>query len=122
MKNKPKIGDLRHLVDIQNATDTTDDAGGFTQVYDTVTSVFASIKPKKGTEVYGEGSQGMQLENSITHEIFIRWRNDFTFNNSSRIVFDDRAGTTRTFNVRSILNLEEKDRFFKISAEENVAV
>ena len=76
MKNKPKIGDLRHLVDIQNATDTTDDAGGFTQVYDTVTSVFASIKPKKGTEVYGEGSQGMQLENAITHEIFIRWRDD----------------------------------------------
>ena len=122
MKNKPKIGDLRHLVDIQNATDTTDDAGGFTQVYDTVTSVFASIKPKKGTENYSEGSQGMQLENPITHEIFMRWRNDFTFNNSSKIIFNDRAGTTRTFNVRSILNLEEKDRFFKISAEENVAV
>jgi|TARA_Y100000310_G_scaffold108521_1_gene106919 SPP1 family predicted phage head-tail adaptor len=122
MKNKPKIGDLRHLVDIQNATDTTDDAGGFTQVYDTVTSVFASIKPKKGTEVYGEGSQGMQLENAITHEIFIRWRDDVTFNTSSRIIFNDRKGITRTFNVRSILNLEEKDRFFKISAEENVAV
>ena len=31
MKDKPKIGDLRHLVSLQNSTNTTDGAGGFTQ-------------------------------------------------------------------------------------------
>ena len=48
MKDKPKIGDLRHLVSLQNSTNTTDGAGWFTQSYSTIADVFASIHPKKG--------------------------------------------------------------------------
>ena len=117
MKNKPKIGDLRHLITIQNSTNTSDDAGGFTQAYSDTASVFASITPVKGSEQYSDGSQAMQIENPITHEIFIRYRDDITIANSSKIVFGSRE-----FNIRSILNLEEKNRFMKIEAEENVAI
>tara|TARA_R100001443_G_scaffold487_3_gene2000 strand:+ start:14826 stop:15179 length:354 start_codon:yes stop_codon:yes gene_type:complete len=117
MKNKPKIGDLRHLVEIQNSTRTTDDAGGYTNSYSTVCRVFASIKPKKGLEVFNTGSSGMQIENPVTHEIFIRYRDDVTISNTSKIVFG-----TREFNIKSILNMEERDRFYKIEAEEHVAI
>tara|TARA_R110001592_G_scaffold65538_1_gene200996 strand:+ start:205 stop:564 length:360 start_codon:yes stop_codon:yes gene_type:complete len=117
MKNKPKIGDLRHLITIQNATETSDSAGGFTQTYSNTANIFASISPVKGSEQYSDGSQGMQIENPITHEIFIRYRDDITISNASKIVFGSRE-----FNIRTILNLEEKNRFLKIEAEENVAI
>ena len=117
MKNKPKIGNLRHMVEIKNASTTSDDAGGFSESYSTVANVFASITPKRGTEVYSDGQNAMQIENPITHEIFIRYRDDITLNNSSKIIFGERQ-----FNVRSILNIEEKNRFFKIEAQENVAI
>ena len=117
MKNKPKIGNLRHMVEIQNASTTSDDAGGFTESYSTVANVFASITPKRGNERYSEGAAGMQIENPVTHDIFIRYRDDITIDNTSKIVFGER-----NFNIRSILNLEEKDRFYKIEVEENVAV
>ena len=117
MKEKPKVGDLRHLIDIQNSTNTSDGAGGFTQSYSTIASVYASITPKRGNERYSEGAAGMQIENPVTHDIFIRYRDDITIDNTSKIVFGER-----NFNIRSILNLEEKDRFYKIEVEENVAV
>ena len=117
MRNKPKIGDLRHLVEIQNSTRTTDDAGGYTNSYSTVCKVFASINPKRGTEIWSTGSSAMQIENPITHEIFIRYRDDVTISNTSKIIFG-----TREFNIKSILNMEEKDAFYKIEAEEHVAI
>ena len=113
MKDKPKVGDLRHLISLQNSTNTSDGAGGFTQSYSTIADVFASINPKKGTETFSDGAQGMQVENPVTHEIFIRYRDDITINNTTKIVFG-----TREFNIRSILNLEEKNRLLKIEAEE----
>ena len=112
MKDKPKIGDLRHLVSLQNSTNTSDGAGGFTQSYSTIADVFASINPKKGNEIFSDGAQ-----NPVTHEIFIRYRDDVTINNTTKIVFG-----TREFNIRSILNLEEKNRFLKIEAEEHTAI
>jgi SPP1 family predicted phage head-tail adaptor len=117
MKDKPKIGDLRHLVSLQNSTNTSDGAGGFTQSYSTIADVFASINPKKGNEIFSDGAQGMQVENPVTHEIFIRYRDDVTISNTTKIVFG-----TREFNIRSILNLEEKNRFLKIEAEEHTAI
>ena len=117
MKDKPKLGDLRHLVSLQNSTNTSDGAGGFTQSYSTIADVFASITPKKGSELFSDGSQGMQIENPVTHDIFIRYRDDVTISNITKIVFG-----TREFNRRSILNLEEKNRFLKIEAEEHVAI
>ena len=86
-------------------------------IKDAVANVFASITPKRGTEVYSDGQNAMQIENPITHEIFIRYRDDITLNNSSKIIFGERQ-----FNIRSILNIEEKNRFFKIEAQENVAI
>ena len=80
-------------------------------------SVSATSRPKRGTEVYSDGQNAMQIENPITHEIFIRYRDDITLNNSSKIIFGERQ-----FNIRSILNIEEKNRFFKIEAQENVAI
>ena len=56
MKDKPKIGDLRHLVSLQNSTNTSDGAGGFTQSYSTIADVFASINPKKGNEIFSDGA------------------------------------------------------------------
>ena len=117
MKNKPKIGDLRHLIEIQNATQTSDSAGGYTNAYNLVAKVFASITPKRGNEAYSEGQHGSQIENPITHEIFIRYRDDVTIDNASKIVFGERE-----FNIRSILDLEEKNRFLKIEAQEHVAI
>ena len=78
MKDKPKVGDLRHLISLQNSTNTSDGAGGFTQSYSTIADVFASINPKKGNETFSDGAQGMQVEHPVTHEIFIRYRDSYS--------------------------------------------
>lgn len=104
------IGQMRHRVTIQSERRTTDtDGSAALRWYDDV-KVYAAITPRAGSESF----HGMQIEGRVTHEITIRYRADVT--PKKRIYWNSRA-----FNIRAVLNVNERDRWLKIAAEEGVA-
>jgi len=105
-----KIGQMRHLVTIQSTSNSADGGGGYTQSWSTVEAVYAAIKPASGRESYRQG----QIQDDTTHEITIRHR---AMNANYRISFDSRL-----FNIKSIKNIDERNRYMVLSCTEGVAV
>ena len=105
-----RVGQLRHQITLQGQGTTRDSGGGISSGWSTIASVYADIKPKSGKEVYAQG----KLVGSVSHEITVRYRTDIT--NSSRISFDSKL-----FNIRAIINVDERDRFLKLLCEQGVA-
>ena len=104
------IGRMRHRVTIQKGTDTTDAGGGRSVSWGTLKEVFADIQPQSGTNVYRHD----QEQEHVTHKIIIRHREDIGTN--YRIKFG-----TRIFNIHSIINESERNRFLVLNCEEGVA-
>ena len=104
------IGKMRYKVKLQEPTSTTDAGGGRSQVWDTLGVIWANIVPKSGKETYQHG----QITDTTTHDVYIRYRSDV--NAKHRICYG-----TRTFNIQSILNVEERDRFCLLSCVEGEA-
>lgn len=108
------IGALRHRVTIEAENGTADGAGGLTNPWANpiqVATVWAKISPLNG----GEQLRAMQLEDRVSHRIRMRYRADVTAQHRLRL-------GTRAFNIRSILNDGERNRWLTILAEEGVAV
>ncbi len=105
-----KVGSLKYTIIIERTTKTPDGSGGNTVVWNTHKTLRAKITPLSGRErVYAQ-----RLESNITHRILFRYTTD--------ILPSDRINLNgRYFNIRSILNLEEANRFLELSAEEGVA-
>jgi SPP1 family predicted phage head-tail adaptor len=104
------IGKMRYRVKLESATDTTDSGGGRSQAYATKAFLYANIKPISGTETFRQG----KVASDTTHELIIRYRSDI--DTKYRICYG-----TRVFNIKSILNIDERDRFLKLSCKEGVA-
>ena len=104
---------LRHVVVIQAENPTTDAGGGQTDpwaVPTVVATVRACIEPLKGFEKL----RAMQLEDSVSHRFTMRWRSGVIAKH--RLKFG-----TRLFNVRSVINVDERSRWLEILADEGVA-
>lgn len=104
------LGKFRHFITLQGQGTSRDTGGGISSGFSTIASVYANVVPKSGKEVYKQG----KLIGSVTHEITIRHRTDIT--NASRISFNNKL-----FNIRSIVNIDERDRYLKLMCEEGVA-
>ena len=104
------IGSMREQITIQNLGTTRDSGGGISSIYSDSQTVQASIKPLNGKEVYKQG----KLQDQVTHEIMIR-------HNSSVTAKDRIKFGSRFFNIRSVINVDERSRYMKILAEEGVA-
>lgn len=103
---------LRHSISIQQESRVADGGGGSTLSWTNVaTGISAAIEPLRG----GERLRAMQLEDSITHKVTIRYRAGVTA--AMRILFG-----ARVFNIRAVINPGERDRWLEIMAEEGVAV
>ncbi len=108
------IGALRHRVAIEAENATADGAGGLTDPWTNpiqVASVWAEITPLTGAEQL----RAMRLEDRVSHRIRMRYRADVTPQHRFRL-------GRRVFNIRSVLNEDERDRWLTILAEEGVAV
>ena len=104
---------MRHPIDFQSENPSTDAGGGETDPWaspTTFASVKACIEPFGG----GESMFAMQLQDSVTHKVTIRYRAGIIA--KMRIKFG-----TRFFNIRRVINIEERNRFLEILAEEGVA-
>tara|TARA_R110000782_G_C14774715_1_gene409407 strand:+ start:357 stop:686 length:330 start_codon:yes stop_codon:yes gene_type:complete len=105
------IGKMRYKVKVETATNTRDAGGGLSQAFGAVAFIFANIKPKSANSTYRQGI----LQEKVTHEITIRYRQDIDTN--SKITYG-----TRSFAVNGIINVDERDRFLTLLCEEGVAI
>lgn len=63
-------GDLRHRLVLEEAQRVSDGAGGFTEDWVTVATVWAAIEPGGG----GEGVDSGRLAGRMTHGVTLRYR------------------------------------------------
>lgn len=104
-------GKLRHVIDIERETKTPDGIGGSYLDWSVVASPRAYIKPMSG----GERFHAMRIEANITHRIYIRYQTGLR--EGDRINFNGRL-----MQIRALINLEEKNRWLEIYADEGQAV
>jgi SPP1 family predicted phage head-tail adaptor len=110
--------DMRHTIVFQAENSTADGAGGFTAPWASptdVATVRACVEPLRGFERL----RSMQLENPVTHKITTRFRTGLK--PEHRIKFTNN-GETRFFNIVSIINIEERNRWIEIMAIQGVAL
>ena len=105
------IGKMRYRVKVETATNTRDAGGGLTQSYTPVTFIYANIKPLKADSTYRQG----KVQEKVSHELTIRYMDNISTNH--RISFG-----SRTFNIKGIVNVDERDRFLKLLCNEGVAI
>jgi SPP1 family predicted phage head-tail adaptor len=101
--------DLRHRVRIEQGIVTSDGAGGRSVTWALFEETWAWIAPLTGEEKF----LAEQLEDKITHTIRMRFRDGIT--PSMRITFEDRV-----FNIRAVLNPEERDWVLTLLCDEGV--
>lgn len=102
-----QAGRLRTRIDIQQPVRTPDRAGGFTQNWSTMTTVWAEILPLSGKEVFEQ----MRLQSKISHKITIRHRDGVT--GAMRI----KAGGT-IYLIKAIINPRNLNESLELYCEE----
>lgn len=96
---------------IQQSVVGKDAGGGSTgPTWVTFAKARAAIDPVRGSERL----RAMQIEDTVTHRITIRYRAGITA--KMRVKFG-----TRVMNIRAVLNWKEENRWLDIMAEEGVA-
>lgn len=108
-----RIGELRHRLTLEAARGVADGGGGRADPWAnplTVASLWGKVEPLTGNERL----HAMQIQDRVSHRIVIRHRAGVT--PAMRIVFGDRV-----FNIRAVINVEERGRFLELLCEEGVA-
>jgi SPP1 family predicted phage head-tail adaptor len=99
--------ELRHRVTFQRTKQTEDTAGGFTESWIDIASVWAKIEPVKSYERF----VAMQTETHVSHKITIRYNKDVT--TAKRMLFDGRV-----FDITGVVNVNEDNIAMVITAIE----
>lgn len=105
-----RAGRLRHRLQIQSATKTRTDTGGFTETWTTDATVWGAVEPFRGREYWNN----QQMQGEATHRIVLRHRGSVT--PANRILFG-----ARVFNVIEALNPDERRISLELMAKEVVA-
>jgi SPP1 family predicted phage head-tail adaptor len=101
------IGDLRHRLTIQQPQTVSGK-----QTWSTYQDgVRAFIDPQRGAEV----ARGLEEPNEVVHDVWIRYRPGVR--PKMRLLVD---GTTRTLEIVSVIDLEERRMWLHLSATEVV--
>ena len=66
---KPRIGDLRHRIQLQRYTEKEDSGHGTIKTWETIATVYANIIPVNGLVTFDT----QQIDKKITHKIIIRY-------------------------------------------------
>ena len=102
-----RIGDLRQRVIIEVPNRTSDGGGGADDAWVLVAEVWAYVKPLTGSEVV----EADAIAGRVSHEVWMRHRDDVE--PEMRFRMDDRV-----FDVRWVVNVDERDQFLKCFVEE----
>lgn len=102
-----RTGLMRRKVTIRAMTRTSDGMGGYTETPTDITGINAQIYPLEGREQVEAMQTGMQRP----HRIVMRYREGMT--GAKTLVYG-----TRTFDIKSLVDPEERHRELHILAEE----
>lgn len=112
------LGRFQHRLTIQSRTRGSDGGGGASTTWADVDTVWGQIEGTGGNErLYGD-----QIEARTTHRITIRFRRDVAAKN--RILYSyavDGTNYTRTFNINTVINVGERDKYLELRCSEGVA-
>lgn len=103
-------GKMRHSIEVRELQEVPDNMGGQSTEWVTVWTKKALIETLSGFERL----RSMQLKATLTHKIVIRYFAGLT--PKHQILFDGRL-----FQIRSVINVEERNRFYELSCDEVVA-
>lgn len=103
-------GMLKRRVSLQRKTDTPDGSGGVTVAWTQYAQPYAMIKPKQGSEKL----HADRLDATGLSTVLMRYRSDVL--ESDKLVFRGKD-----YQIRSIVNIEEADRFLELTIERGVA-
>lgn len=101
---------LRHKIEIQRLQEVADDLGGFSTQWVTLKTKRAKVVPMSGRELI----HADKIDATAVSRFVIRFDADIM--ESDRIVLKGKE-----YNIRSIINIEEENRFNEIMAERGVA-
>lgn len=105
-----QAGRLRTRVEIQQPARSSDRAGGFTQNWPTMATVWAEVRPLSGREVFEQ----MRSQSKISHKVTIRYRADVT--GAMRL----KAGGT-IYRIKAIINPRNMNEALELYCEETAA-
>jgi len=103
-------GMLRNQMEVQRVTNSADGMGGYTKSWAKVQDAWFHLKPLSG----GERMQAMRIESTISHRAHCRASVDVE--TRDRLSYDGRV-----FNVKAVLDLEERGKWYELDLEEGVA-
>jgi len=103
-------GQLREPLTIQRKFAVSDGIGGQTISWITLGSTRGDVRPVSGREAL----QAMQLQASVTHRIYIRYRSDIT-------AADRLTMRGQPLQIRSVVNIEMRNRWLELSCDSGVA-
>ena len=108
-----RAGALRHLIDIESNTIDVDANGDRTEAWASVHQCWASIETGNGREFFA----ARQVMADLTHTIRLRFVIGLT--PAMRVKYvDQKTRATRYFDIKSILNPDERDEMLTMQATE----
>lgn len=107
------ISKMRARITFQSESGSSDGAGGTSISWANGSTVWAYFRPLTSRSVTSERFRYGKLENSITHIVTIRYISGIT--EKMRISYD-----SRTFNIRRVVNLDERNEFLEILVQEGL--
>lgn len=93
-----RAGELRQRVTVEVAAQTRNAQGGFIETFMPEGDRYAKIEPLSGREFF----EAQRVDSDITHQITMRNYSGLT--TSHRITYG-----SRTFNIESVINTDERD-------------
>lgn len=118
-KGKTLSSSLRHRITLQEEIRTPDEGGGYIRSWQDVAELWAEIIPYAGTGNFSRGSgkervAGGQMQAENSYRLILRYREGVT--TLMRIIFDGRV-----FNIRSVVNVNERNEILELWIQEGVA-
>jgi SPP1 family predicted phage head-tail adaptor len=116
-KYKDVASKMRHKITLQSQVLTPDTIGGNTVSWSNLTTVWAKLDNLSGSlgrNFNSEKSFAGQLQDKTFYKITIRYVSGI--DTKMRILFENKA-----LNIKSVINVDEKNEFLEIFAEEGVA-
>ena len=113
------VGSMRYRLEIQAQARVSDGGGGASVSWTKVVEVYADIQPQRATEsVFGRDNQMREV---ASHTIVIRYRKGVTAAHRLLQTYKrDGVAATRTFNIKGVLNVDNRSKFLELSCEEGV--
>jgi len=111
------VGSMRSKLELQSYSASSDGGGSSTLTWSKVATIYGRIQPSRANEsLFGD-----QLREVLTHVIVVRHRNNVTTKNRLVQTFiRNGSQITRTFNVKGVLNPDNKFKYLHLGCEEGV--